>query len=68
MDLLGARECPRFGKWLGCKFEPRYDLGVPSQALEFSGSAAGIIMLADALKPKTYVRDVCVRCGKVIAR
>lgn len=70
-DLLGARECPRFGKMVrSCKFEPRYDEGVPTaaQPTSYHGPAGGVARMLEASKPRTYVRDVCVRCGKTIER
>lgn len=67
-------DCPRFGKLFGgCKFEPRYD--EPSLASLFgnglytSMTLNGKIALIEDISPKkTYVRDVCVRCGKAIDR
>ena len=63
-------DCPRFGKLIGgCKFEPRYDLGVPAGRLtEFTGSSAAFVAALEASRPKTYVRDICVRCGKTEER
>jgi hypothetical protein len=63
-------DCPRFGRWIGgCKFSPRYDLGEPHSAYNLSGgTAAALAYINDSLKPKTYVRDVCERCGKTVER
>jgi hypothetical protein len=59
--------CPREGKFIGgCKFEPRYDLGEPDLS-EFTKLTASPEAL-NALRTKTYVKDVCVRCGKTIER
>lgn len=61
-------DCPRAG-WLfgACKFSPRYDIGAPADT-GYSGAAAGVICVIEASKPKTYVRDVCERCGKAVER
>lgn len=58
-----SSECPRFNKWIrGCKFEPRYDKSVPGngQSLDFRQG--------NALRQVTYVCDVCIHCGEVVAR
>lgn len=61
-------DCPRFGKLIGgCRFEPRYDLGVP-QYNNFRGSPGRVLEAIEASRPKTYVRDVCVTCGRTIER
>jgi len=62
--------CPRFWKLIGgCHFEARYDL---SAARQFEGSvessASAILSAMDRMRAKTYVRDVCTRCGKTIER
>ncbi|BAU93330.1 hypothetical protein MPPM_4725 [Methylorubrum populi] len=64
--------CPRRDKWFrGCRFEPRYDVGAPDM------TGMGRVRFADAedagpfyeaLKPKTYLHDICVQCGKVVDR
>jgi len=58
--------CPRQGKWFGCKFVPRFDLS-PADLGEFE-SIRGNFNALEMLRKKTYVRDVCVRCGKTIER
>lgn len=61
--------CSRFGKLIGgCKFAPRYDLSRPALDGDFKGTAGGIVSALEASKAKTYVRDVCERCGKTIER
>lgn len=61
--------CPRTGKLLGgCKFSPRYDLGEPQRVDVEECSAGAYIAILEASKPKTYVRDVCERCGKTVER
>ncbi len=68
-------DCPRFGKLFGgCKFEARYD--EPSLFDSVFGSGmystikidGKIASVNDVVPMKTYVRDVCVRCGKSIER
>ena len=60
-------DCPRAGEWHGCKFEPRYDIGPPAGHFK-TESADNLPAVIAACKPKTYVRDVCVRCGRTIER
>lgn len=62
--------CNRAGRLFGgCRFSPRYDLGAPTVNLgNASGEAAGLALVMEASKPKTYVRDVCERCGKTVER
>jgi hypothetical protein len=56
--------CPRFGKWIGgCLFEARYDLS-PANLDQFVGSIQMSATMAEKFRSKTYVRDICVRCGK----
>lgn len=60
-------DCPRFGKWIGgCRFEARYDLSPAdlSQFADLRGTGTGAFL--ERLRSKTYVRDVCIRCGKTI--
>lgn len=62
-------DCSLKGKWfVGCHFEPRYDYGSPDLSTlgGYSGSRAA--ELIEASKPKTYVKDVCVACGREILR
>jgi hypothetical protein len=61
--------CARLGKLIGgCKFEPRYDLGpvqIPNGfGLNYIGMALGERL--EQHRKKTYVHDVCIRCGKAI--
>ena len=57
--------CARFGKIIGgCKFEPRYDSEFPNNYQVDRASVAAL----EALRKHTYVKDVCVRCGKAIER
>lgn len=61
--------CPRSGKWVrSCYFEPRYDLS-PAQLPDSTGrgvTAVGPVL--ERFRQKTYVRDVCIRCGATIER
>ena len=49
------------GKW------PFSDTMLSNQQLVFSSDVSNVIM-ATASSKSTYVKDVCVRCGKVIVR
>lgn len=57
--------------WFGprCRFEARYDKG-QTTVTKAGGqySAEDIERIINAATPKTYVCDVCVRCGHVIER
>ena len=62
--------------WTGkplCKFEARYDetSEVAKDTSQFSDVSANAIFWGREVptnRTKTYVHDVCVRCGKVINR
>lgn len=54
--------------WPRCHFEPRYDIGAPSMSLEGKSTPSGFAEMVEATKPKTYVHDICVSCGKVVNR
>jgi len=58
-------DCPRFGKWFGgCRFEPRYDTHLSDRLVKINTYCGDM----EALKDKTYLVDVCVRCGKYVDR
>lgn len=60
-------ECPRAARLFGgCRFRPRFDISEGDS--NWSGSAAGVVAAIEASKRKTYVHDVCERCGKTIER
>ncbi len=64
-------DCPRQGRLIGgCKFEARYDSELPEgfKLSSYEGSVAGAQALYDAVKTKTYVHDICTRCGKIVVR
>lgn len=62
--------CPN--SWFGShKFEPRYDLGAADLSPFFGDRVASFKTSADSIesmRAKTYVRDICIRCGKTIER
>lgn len=62
-------ECLNKKKFFGgCKFEPRYDLG-PADISRFESiSGTGAVTMFEKLRAKTYVHDICVRCGKIVRR
>lgn len=60
-------DCPRINAWRGCKFEPRYDLG-RCDLSGFSSVTNPSSANLERFRQKTYVRDVCVRCGRTIER
>jgi hypothetical protein len=65
-------DCPRLGKLFGgCKFEARYDRGTPTaEHIAALAVANGYTIPSDLeqFRPKTYVQDTCIRCGKVVKR
>ena len=64
-------DCPR-RRWynmLRCRFEPRYDFGGLSGKIETVwGFDPFTVNTLNAMRPKTYVLDICVRCGRTIER
>jgi hypothetical protein len=61
-------DCPRFGKLFGgCSFSPRFDTGAPT-ATDLKGDAVAVYAVIEHSKPRTYVRDVCERCGRTVER
>ena len=64
-DIVNVDLCPNsfFGSH---KFEPRYDLG-PADFTPFE-TFKGSAHTMEKLRTKTYVRDVCTKCGKTIER
>lgn len=65
--------CPREGKWFGgCRFEGRYDTQptrkIGGDELFWSGGWETQARLVQSQRKMTYVRDVCVRCGKTVER
>lgn len=67
MTETPEERCPRFGKWLGCKFEPRYDKS-PADLSQFSNIKRMEEPVVEKFRSVTYICDVCVRCGSVSAR
>ena len=60
--------CPRASSWLrSSKFEERFDLG-PSEYPGGTYEGGGLAYVLEKFRKKTYVRDVCVNCGKTIER
>jgi hypothetical protein len=63
-------DCPRLGKLFGgCKFTPRYDTvsaTVPDSMVTFWSQ--GVAPPKPTPARKTYLGDVCERCGKSLFR
>lgn len=63
-------DCPRLGKWInGCRFRGRFDRSHPM----FRMKGDGVVDLSpeqirELLREDSYVRDVCITCGKTIER
>ena len=62
----------RCTSWRGHKFEGRYSEGAPvAQMDEYMLALQGTIAIPriiSASKPRTYERDICVRCGATIEK
>lgn len=57
-------QCPNH--WRGQhRFEPRYDTKMPAGMESIKATSSAYL---EAVKDKTYVRDVCVRCGETVER
>lgn len=59
---------PKCTSWLGHKFEGRYSLGDPIAIRARIAEAEALAMVLEASKPKTYERDICVRCGVTVEK
>lgn len=64
--------CPRLGKlFRGCKFEPRYHTISPTSDLVAVIHQQWSVSETDKdrlVVDRTYVHDVCVRCGTICHR
>jgi hypothetical protein len=64
--------CPRAGKWIGgCRFEARFDRYQPRVLTEkeiYWLDVNDRVPALAAASSTTYVRDVCVTCGRTIER
>lgn len=56
------------GLIFGHKFTPRFDTGMSTMTSVKNCSMYDAAMLIEASSPKSYVYDVCVRCGATISR
>jgi hypothetical protein len=67
-------DCQHAGKWFGaCNFEPRYDEEpaelVSEVVAEISrASDEAVRTIIQGNFRRTYVHDICTRCGKTIER
>jgi len=60
------QECNSFiGRLFGHDYQPRYSTG-PGDFTGMKGSLHACRTMMEEAKSKTYVCDVCTRCGKVI--
>ena len=69
--MSGSVDCPHQGRWFGgCRFEARYDRVGRCERFDGALEGRGVVTgYFEARRPrKTYVRDVCVRCGQTIER
>ena len=63
--------CGLIGKILGHKYVPRYDTSKPNiseQNFKLTSVRLDFDKILEELKSKTYVCDVCERCGKKLFR
>mgnify|MGYP001618447839 FL=1 len=62
-------DCPRLGRLIGgCKFEARYDKSEPKINGNFTYHGMQGSARLEQLRQLTYVRDVCIRCGRTVNR
>jgi hypothetical protein len=59
--------------WRGVhRFEARYDLSPatchPTQVSTLLGVDPSIIALGEQSRQRTYIHDICVRCGTIVKR
>ncbi len=54
--------------WMGHKFEARYDMGAPDLSRFIKFNTENVREFMESMKPKTYVHDICVRCGQIVER
>lgn len=60
-------QCPN--SWRGAhKYKARYDVVPPDDVKSIKGDIVDIISFVNALSKKTYVKDICVKCGHEIRR
>jgi hypothetical protein len=60
--------CPRAGRVIGgCRWEARFDEQPRTADFEVTGCGPGGT-LRSLLYYRTYVRDICTRCGRTIER
>jgi hypothetical protein len=61
--------CPRRDKWFrGCRFEPRYEEGAAQIGNLQTVDGPDAVDLVRAFRPRNYVHDICIVCGKVVDR
>ena len=63
--LLGRAPCAMSGVHA---FEARYDVRPDDRGIQVSGMGRALQRTLDAMQARTYVCDVCVRCGKRVER
>lgn len=69
MTAKNLTQCDLAGKQRGCKFSPRYDEVIPKMEWSAENANSGDLpLIVEALKNRTYVRDVCERCGRTVER
>ena len=51
-----------------CRFEARYDRGAPAVPGMNVSDPSAVPAIVESFKSQTYVRDVCIRCGRTIER
>lgn len=69
---VGSAECVGvLGRWLGHKYEPRFDETKSRNGgfsnIKYKGDGTGFESVFPVDRT-TYVHDVCTRCGDVIGR
>ena len=64
------QSCCKAATWLtfGHRYQPRFDYGLPTVTKAWGGAVSTVPEIIESSKPRTYVHDICVRCGDVIQR
>ena len=52
----------------GHSYEPRYDLGESKWPTGFRAEYVNVEAILNKFRTKTYVCDICVKCGHVIKK
>lgn len=65
---MTMNNCPA-ESWLtkGHRYEARYSYGNPTVTKAWGGAISTVPEIIESSKPRTYVHDICTRCGDIKA-